>query len=82
MSSAIWLWASAFVVRLGFVSFRARDVAEPSEQDVTISATLCVLLKSRVKGYNQNTDGVIYSLIKLSIETAAYTSLFATVGGA
>ena len=50
--------------------------------DVTISATLCVLLKSRVKGYNQNTDGVIYSLIKLSIETAAYTSLFATVGGA
>ncbi|KAI5475078.1 hypothetical protein MNV49_001954 [Pseudohyphozyma bogoriensis] len=48
--------------------------------DVINSATLCYLLKKRVANFNQRTDGVLRSLMKLAIETGSYTSIIALTG--
>ena len=49
--------------------------------DILITASLCVLLKSRIVGFNASTDGVLQQLIKLAVETALYTSVCAFLGG-
>lgn len=48
--------------------------------DVSVSATLVILLKSHIASFNNNTDTVLRSLINLGIRTGAYTSLVAVAG--
>ena len=80
LATGVWLWASAVVVSQSIP--RTENVSITlSSQDITNTATLCVLLRSRVKGYNQNTDSVIKSLMLLAVETAAYTTVIAAIGG-
>ena len=50
-------------------------------QDLLNSATLCVLLWTRVKNFNDNSDGILKQMIALAIETAAYTTILAIAGG-
>lgn len=47
--------------------------------DVGISGTLSYLLKAHVVGFNQKTDSTLVKIIKLSIETASYTAVMASI---
>ncbi|KAL8278124.1 hypothetical protein RQP46_009448 [Phenoliferia psychrophenolica] len=48
--------------------------------DITNTATLCILLRRRVKGWSSETDNMVKSIVVLAVETAMYTSLFALIG--
>ncbi|KAL8277306.1 hypothetical protein RQP46_010259 [Phenoliferia psychrophenolica] len=49
--------------------------------DIAISAALYLVVRRLIAGFNPSTDSAIVRLIKLSVETASYTSLVA-IGGA
>ncbi|KAL8276374.1 hypothetical protein RQP46_011219 [Phenoliferia psychrophenolica] len=49
--------------------------------DISISVSLYLVIRKLIAGLNPSTDTTIVSLIRLSVETASYTSLVA-IGGA
>ncbi|BGP00323.1 hypothetical protein NBRC10513v2_004547 [Rhodotorula toruloides] len=49
--------------------------------DLAISVCLTITLSRRIQGFNDSTDSLLRKLIKVSLKTAAYTTLLA-VGGA
>ncbi|ORY92650.1 concanavalin A-like lectin/glucanase domain-containing protein [Leucosporidium creatinivorum] len=49
--------------------------------DVSISITMCILLSSRLAGFNERTDSALMSLMYLSIESAVPTAIVALVAG-
>lgn len=47
-----------------------------------MSLALAYTLHQRIAGFNKRTDGLLKKLIVISLQTAAYTSVFAIVGAA
>ncbi|GAA6004121.1 Esc8p [Rhodotorula paludigena] len=50
--------------------------------DLLVSLALAYTLHQRIAGFNKRTDGLLKKLIVISLQTAAYTSVFAIVGAA
>lgn len=50
--------------------------------DCVISVTMCILLSSRLAGFNAKTDSALLSLIYLSIESAVPTGIVSLAAGA
>lgn len=49
--------------------------------DLAISISLLITLKQRIGGLNVPADSLLWKLIVVSLQTAAYTSVLATAGG-
>lgn len=47
--------------------------------DVCVSGTLCYLLQAHVAGFSERTDSTLLKIMKLSIETASYTAVAASI---
>ncbi|KAK4050727.1 hypothetical protein OIO90_004949 [Microbotryomycetes sp. JL221] len=45
--------------------------------DIVVTGCLVFILRKNIHGFNKNTDSIMRQLIKLAIETASYTTIFA-----
>ncbi|GAA6033897.1 hypothetical protein JCM8097_000392 [Rhodosporidiobolus ruineniae] len=48
--------------------------------DLIISTALALTLRRRVAGFNEKTDSLLNKLVKVSLQTAAYTTILAIIG--
>lgn len=49
--------------------------------DILVTAALYFTLSREIRGFSRKTDGILRYMIWLSLRTAAYTAIFAFVGG-
>ncbi|KAK4704207.1 hypothetical protein P7C70_g2008, partial [Phenoliferia sp. Uapishka_3] len=76
----IWLWLSAGGMLIVSVSCLSGSQSTCFTVDVTVTVALYLVVKDKMVGFNASTDTMISQLIRLSVETASYTSGTAVLG--